>query len=141
MNLYAESSAILAWLFAEREGSRVYPLLTSVEAVVTSDLTLVECERALLRAAALSRISETEVTDLRRDLLIAVSNWTVLRISSDIVERARKPFTAEPDRALDAIHLASALNARAAVPALEILSLDDRIRNAAHQLGFKLQPR
>jgi predicted nucleic acid-binding protein len=140
MNLYAESSAVLAWLFSEREGTRIYPLLSAAQAVVSSDITLVECDRALLRATALGRITESDMSDLRREFASAVAKWTVLRISPEIIERARRPFPTEPIRALDALHIASALSARSAVPALEILSLDDRIRNAAHQLGLKLQP-
>lgn len=68
------------------------------------------------------------------------AKWGILPIGPDIVERARKPFPAEPIRALDAIHLASALAARITIPDLQILSLDERIRNAARQLGFGLQP-
>jgi hypothetical protein len=43
-------------------------------------------------------------------------------------------------RTLDALHLASALAIRSAIPGIELLSLDDRIRRAGAQLGFKLQP-
>lgn len=57
-----------------------------------------------------------------------------------VVERAHKPFPAEPIRALDAIHLASALVARATISDLQILGLDDRLRNAASQLGFNILP-
>ena len=141
MNVYAESSAVLAWLLAERECSRISPLLTGAEMVVSSDLTLIECDRTLFRASLFARISEMELNDRRRELADATSRWSVLRISPDIVERARRPFPVEPIRSLDAIHLASALSARSSLPTLEILSLDDRMRNAARQLGFKLQPR
>jgi predicted nucleic acid-binding protein len=141
VNVYAESSAVLAWLLAEPEWPRISSLLTASERVVASDLTLIECDRTLLRATALGRMSETELSDRRREFYAAMSAWTVLRIGSEIVERARRPFPIEPIRSLDAIHLASALTARAALPTLEILSLDDRIRNSARQLGFKLQPR
>jgi predicted nucleic acid-binding protein len=63
-----------------------------------------------------------------------------LRVSAEIVERARQPFPPEPIRTLDAIHLASALAARAGVVAVELLSLDDRVRRAGQRLGFRLQP-
>jgi hypothetical protein len=58
----------------------------------------------------------------------------------DIVDRARHRFPEEPVRALDAIHLASALAGRSGVAGLQLLSLDDRIRSAGEQLGFRLQP-
>lgn len=141
MNLYAESSAILSWLLAEREGSRVYPLISSAEIIVSSDLTLVECDRALIRATALGKLTETEAIDRSRELTTALATWNMFRIGTEIVHRARRPFPSEPIRTLDAIHLASALAARATMPDLEILTLDDRIRSVARDLGFRLQPR
>jgi predicted nucleic acid-binding protein len=64
----------------------------------------------------------------------------VLQIGPEIVERARQTFPGEPIRTLDAIHLASALVARATLPGLALLSLDDRIRRAAAQLGLRVRP-
>ena len=43
-------------------------------------------------------------------------------------------------RTLDALHVASALNARAAVPDLAILSLDHKIRAVSQELGFTVLP-
>jgi hypothetical protein len=43
-------------------------------------------------------------------------------------------------RTLDALHLASALAARAAVPGLAMLSLDGRVRRSATELGFDVVP-
>jgi predicted nucleic acid-binding protein len=91
--------------------------------------------------AAIGRLSATEASDRKRELSALASAWSVLRISPEIVERARRPFSVETIHALDAIHLASALVARAATPFLEILTLDDRIREVARDLGLKIQPR
>lgn len=140
MNLYAESSAVLTWLLLEREGALVDRLLSAADNVISSDLTLIECDRALFRAAAIGRISPTEASDRRRELAALAAAWSILRISPEIVDRARRPFPVDTIRALDAIHLASALVARAAIPALEMLTLDDRLREVARDLGFRLQP-
>jgi predicted nucleic acid-binding protein len=70
----------------------------------------------------------------------AASHWHVLRIGPEVVDRARRSFRGEPIRTLDAIHLASAVVARSAVPGLQLLSLDERIRKAANGLGLGLQP-
>jgi hypothetical protein len=64
----------------------------------------------------------------------------MLRIASEIVDRARQPFPEEPIRTLDAIHLASVLVARAALPGLKLLALDERIRRSAKRLGLALAP-
>lgn len=140
MTLYAESSAVLAWLLDEESGPRVRDLLAGAEVLVASDLTLIECDRVLIRAAALGDLTEADAADRRAHLTTAAARWNVLRISGEIVDRARQSFPGDPVRTLDAIHLASALVARAAVPRLQVLSLDRRVRASARQLGLPLQP-
>lgn len=140
MNVYAESSAVLAWLLGEKTGHSVREVLRHADLVMASDLTLVECDRVLIRAVTTGEIEEAAAADRRTHLNVAANHWHLWRLSPEIVERARHPFPAEPIRTLDAIHLASALAARAAAPGLALLSLDDRIRRAAKELGFRVQP-
>jgi uncharacterized protein len=140
VTLYAESSAVLAWLLDERDGQAVRERLAQSATVVASDLTLIECDRVLIRAAALGELTEAEAADRRGHLTRAAAHWHVLRIGGEIVDRARQPFPGGPIRTLDAIHLASALVARAAAPGLALLGLDHRIRTAAHELGLPVQP-
>jgi len=139
VNVYAESSAVLAWLLGEETGHSVREVLQHAELVMASDLTLVECDRVLIRAVTTGEIDEAAAADRRAHLNAAASHWHLWHVSAEIVERARHPFPAEPIRTLDAIHLASALAVRSAVPGVELLSLDDRIRRAAKQLGFHVQ--
>ena len=140
MNLYAESSAVLAWLLDEPTAPAVRQLLGDAEVVVASDLTLIECDRVLLRAVALKELTEAEAADRRAHLGAAAAHWQVLRIAGEIVDRARQPFPGDPVRTLDAIHLASMLVARSAVAGLRLLSLDDRVRQAAKGLGVAVEP-
>ncbi len=140
MNLYAESSAVLAWLLDEGSATDVRRLLAAADIIVASDLTLIECDRVLLRAAALGELSEAEAADRRAHLTLAASHWQVLRIGAEIVDRARLPFPGEPIRTLDAIHLAAALAGRAAIAGLAILSLDTRVCTAAKRLGLQVVP-
>ena len=140
MNLYAESSAVLAWLLDEKSAADVRRSLADAEIIVASDLTLVECDRVLLRAAALGELTEAEAADRRAHLTAAASHWQVLRVAPEIVERARQPFPGEPIRTLDAIHLASVLVARTALVGLNLLSLDDRVRKAGKKLGLDIIP-
>jgi uncharacterized protein len=140
VNLYAESSAVLAWLLDEAAAPEVRRLLGTAIVVVASDLTLIECDRVLLRAAALGELSEADSADRRAHLAAAASHWQVLHVAGEVVDRARKPFPAEPIRTLDAIHLAAALTARAYLAGLGLLSLDDRVRSAGRRLGFELLP-
>lgn len=140
MSVYAESSAVLAWLLGEEAGPRVRRLLAAADLVVASDLTVIECDRVLIRAAALGELTEAEAADRRAHLTAAASHWHLLRIHPDVVDRARQFFPGEPVRTLDAIHLASALTARSAVAGLELLSLDERVRKTGALLGLPLLP-
>ena len=141
MSLYAESSAVLAWLLDEESATAIRESLAAEPLIVASDLTLIECDRVLLRAAALGELTEAEAADRRAQLATVASHWTVLRIGPEVVERARQPFAGEPIRTLDAIHLASLLVARSAIAGLALLSLDARVRNAAALLGIELHPK
>ena len=140
MNLYAESSAVLAWLLDERSAADVRRSLADAEFIIASDLTLIECDRVLLRAAALGELTEAESADRRAHLTAAASHWQILRVAPEIVERARQPFPGEPIRTLDAIHLASVLAARTALAGLKLLSLDDCVRKAGKKLGLDIIP-
>lgn len=140
MTLYVESSAVLAWLLGEPAGEQVRQALATSELIVSSDLTLVECDRVLIRAQALGYLSEAGGADLLVRLNRAAAHWNLLRIDSEVVERARRPFPGEPIRTLDALHLASALVARAAVEGLVMLSLDRRVRAVGKRLGLNVLP-
>jgi predicted nucleic acid-binding protein len=140
VNLYAESSAVLAWLLGEDAGGDVRDALSSAKTVIASDLTLIECDRVLIRASTLGDITEAQAADRRAHLNAAAVGWHVMRVGEEVVDRARRPFPGEPIRTLDAVHLASAMVARQAIAGLELLSLDDRIRAAARQLGMRVRP-
>jgi predicted nucleic acid-binding protein len=140
VTLYAESSAVLAWLLDEETGATVRELLATNPLIIASDLTLIECDRALHRAVTLGELSEADAADRRAHLAVAATHWTLLRIGPEIVQRARLPFPGAPVRTLDAIHLASLLLARSAVAGLTLLSLDARVRSAAGLLGIEIRP-
>jgi predicted nucleic acid-binding protein len=140
VNVYAESSAVLSWLLGEPSGVAVRETLADAELVLASELTLVECDRVLIRAAAGGQLTEADAADRRARLRQATEHWTILTLDDEIVERARRPFPHEPIRTLDAIHLATAVAARGTVPGTKLLSLDDRIRRSGAALGLEVLP-
>ena len=140
MNLYAESSAVLAWLLDEPAGPSVREALAGAEIVLASDLTLLECDRALIRLSSTRRMREAQAAAERARLAHVASHWMLLSLSADVIERARHPFPVEPIRTLDAVHLASGLVARLTVPDIAFLTLDSRVRSCADPLGFRLLP-
>src|SRR5207245_2925913 len=70
----------------------------------------------------------------------ACADWTLIEPSAAVLDRAGLPFPAEPIRALDAAHLASALVAREATGALELVTTDERVRKNARLLGLAVLP-
>ncbi len=140
MIAYAESSAVLSWLLGEEGGGRVRDILAGADAVIASELTVIECERCLLRAVATEGMPEATAADRRARLRSAVVHWSLLALGADVLERARRPFPMEPVRTLDALHLGTAIVARGAVANLAVVSLDRRIRDNASQLGFEIRP-
>lgn len=138
--LYAESSAVLTWLLGQQGGDEVAAELRNAQGVIASDLTLVECERALIRAWSSGLISEAERVDQSAALARIAIHWTRLRVDEEVVERARRPFPIEPVRTLDALHLACALVARSVAPDLRLLTLDQRVRENGERLGFRTVP-
>ncbi len=140
MRLYAESSAILAWLLGEGAAAGTVESLSKASLVTTSDLTLIEVERGIERARRDGRLDEAGGADARATLNRAGADWSVLEIRGEITERAKRPFPQEPVRTLDAIHLATALAVRETVGPVSVLSLDERIRRSARELGFAVVP-
>lgn len=140
MNLYAESSAVLAWLLDEPTAPSVREALAGAEMVLASDLTLLECDRAIIRLANSRRVREAQAADEKARLSRVAAHWMLLSLSADIIERARRPFPVEPIRTPDALHVATGLVARLTVPDIVFLTLDNRVRACAEQLGFQLVP-
>jgi predicted nucleic acid-binding protein len=141
LTLYAESSAVLAWVFREAPAAAVKELLEDAEIVFASSLTVVECHRALVRSQAIGHLSEFEAGQRRGFLESALDAWALLDLEPAILGRARRRFPGEPLRTLDALHLASALAAKVGIPDLALLSLDSRVRASGEALGFDVYPR
>jgi hypothetical protein len=138
--LYAESSAVLAWLLGQGRGTEVSDALAGAASVIASDLTLVECERVLIRGWSTGLMTEVERVDQSSTLAHVAAHWIRLRVDEEVVERARRPFPIEPVRTLDALHLACALVARSVSPDVRLLSLDQRVRENATRMGFEVVP-
>lgn len=140
MIVYAESSAVLAWLLGESTEPLVRAALDSADRVVTSSLTALECARGLTRAKLSGRITGVQALATLRLLDDAQSTWDVHVLSDRVVTGARATFPVEPVRTLDALHLATALVLQEAIGPLTLLSFDERVRANATALGFTVIP-
>ncbi len=135
--IYFETSALLAWLLGESRGGEVKKKIDRAQTVVTSVLTLVEAERALIRAETGNLLSSADAEKTRGLLARSRAAWMLMEISKDVRARASRFFPAEPLRTPDAIHLATALVFMRAFPDLELLAYDQRILKNARALGLK----
>ena len=138
LNLYVESSAMAARLLGQVQGELVRDLLERSENVFSSELLLLECDRALIRAESAGELSDAAAAGWRATLNLESRYWTLLRIEGEVLERARRAFPLEPVRTLDAIHLSTLLLVRSIFADAELLSFDERIRANAKALGFRL---
>lgn len=136
MTLYAETSAVLRWLFAEEGGEEIRATLAAAEKVAASRLTLIETRRVFQRAEREGRISAAQGADLRSVFARAAATWAILEISEEVAARAEQGFPSEPVRTLDAIHLASALFLRQSFPDLVVSTSDERVRANVELLGL-----
>ena len=137
---YAETSAVLAWLLHEESAAPVRRTLSRAERVVSSTLTGVECARALMCGIATGRLEQIHHLAALKLLDTAFASWVTLEMTGRILDRARARFPEEPVRALDALHLATALMFHEAHGSLTMVSLDDRIRANAAALGLAVAP-
>ena len=92
------------------------------------------------RAVAQKLLDEVSSTAVLEVFAQAGAGWAILELSREVAERAEGSFPVEPVRTLDALHLASALLLRQALPDLRILSTDDRVRSNGRGLGFEVFP-
>ena len=140
MILYAESSAVITWVLSEERESEIESALAGAQLIISSDLTILECERVLVRGNAVGDLSGAELTRRQVMLRTAAQHWMLLSFDPSVVERAQRPFPNEPIRTLDALHLAFALEAGQMVAEVKMLTLDRRIRESALALGMELLP-
>jgi len=129
-DLYVDTSALLKRIFIEDESPQVRAILRARSAagdlIASSELTWVEVARAISRAGVndASEVLRTACTGIARQALTTV-----------VMQRA---CTIGPPnlRPLDAIHLSAAIS----LGAVEILTFDRRLAEAAESVGVKAIP-
>jgi hypothetical protein len=99
----------------------------------------VECVSALARLERDGALDPPTMTLALQRLRQLSSGWHEIDPSDEIRETAARFLRVHPLRAADALQLAAAFAAAERRPAsLEIVTLDDRLANAARKEGFAL---
>ena len=129
--LYVDTSAVLRATLESGTTPEVEARISAAEALITSRLALVESARALVRARELERISDVQRADVQRQLDELWARCHVWEVSRSICDQASVVAPGTGLRTLDAIHLATFLEARRKLGTdLELLTTDERLRVA-----------
>ena len=132
MNVYVDSSVLLRTVLNERGALREW---RRIERPLASELIRLECRRTIDRARIRERLSDRAVAQQRAAVLGLLDTFDILPLDTVVLERAAEPFPTLLS-SLDAIHLATALLARAQVNDLRFATHDGELGTAARAMGF-----
>jgi uncharacterized protein with PIN domain len=135
--IYIETSAVLSWLFGEEGAQPVMDCINNADRAVSSVLTRLETERSLVRAEKSGLITAVARHKLLGLFRMVSSGWYFMSISEEVLARSGMEFPVEPVRSLDAVHLASALEAVQLFQDIAVLSYDKRVLDNIVPLGLR----
>jgi predicted nucleic acid-binding protein len=134
MRVYFDSSVVLRVVLGERGRLKEWSRASSA---VTSEITRVECLRALDRLRIDGGMADRELARRRSTALTVLSGFELVRLNRVVLERAAEPFPIRV-RTLDALHVASALLVRARFPALRFATHDADLGAVAQAEGLSV---
>jgi predicted nucleic acid-binding protein len=138
-DFYADSS-VLVKRHINEVGSDWFRMLADPAAgnvIITARVSMVEVYSAFNRRLREANLDPADYTQLATDFsAVCLTEYELVELTSQVVERARLLLEYYPLRAYDAVQLASALMTddvlqNANLPSLTFLTADDRLLNAA----------
>jgi uncharacterized protein len=130
--VYVDSSVLLRIVLGEPGPLRQW---RSIARPIASELIRLECLRTIDRARVQYRLDDQQVAAQRAAVLEQLEAFETIPIDGMVLQRAAEPFPTLLG-SLDAIHLASALLARALLPGLQFATHDSPLAVAAQAMGF-----
>lgn len=134
MNVYVDSSVLLRIALNERGALREW---RRIDRPLASELIRLECQRTIDRARIRERLSDVAVARHRGAVLELLDAVDIVPLDDVVLERAAAPFPTLLG-SLDAMHLATAVLARARVDDLHFATHDSDLAIAARAMGFKV---
>ncbi len=131
MTLYVDSSALLKRYIDEHDSALAVDAMTTDPVLVTSRVTEIEVRRNLTRL-----LDGSPLTDARRHFATDLDTFALVAIDAITCGEAARIAEQTLCRALDAIHLASALRAGSGT---SLLTFDHRQAQAARSLGMAVR--
>ena len=139
MIAYLDTSAIVKLLVRDESGTDVVgDLWEAADAVFTSRIAQPEGRAALASARRAGRLTKTELTRAKQELARVLAEVAVVELVAPLAEAAGEIAERFELRALDAVHLASAL-----VVAEEdtvVVTWDQELATAASGAGLGVAP-
>jgi predicted nucleic acid-binding protein len=132
--LYLDTSAALRAVLERGTTPEMEARIAAAPLLATSRLALVESARALLRIRQQGAVAESRLADTRRELDALWNRCELWELSPAVCDLASLVAPDHPLRTLDALHLATFVIARRRIEGLELLTADDRLRQAAGPL-------
>lgn len=136
-----ETSALIPLCVAESTSAVARQLLEADPEMAVWWATPVECASALARRRREAAVSPEEETHASAVVARLAAAWFVIAAGSQVLDRATRLVRTHPLRAADALQLAAALVwADEAPVSRELVTLDQRLREAALREGFTVLP-
>jgi predicted nucleic acid-binding protein len=136
-----DTSAIVPLLVSERSTRRMQALAADDPAMLVWWASEIECVSALSRREREGALTSRTTAIAQGRLKQLTATWHEIDPTDAIREAAIRFLRVHPLRAADALHLAAAfLAAERQPPSLGIVTLDERMRMAAHREGFAVLP-
>jgi len=134
MTVYVDASVLLRIVLGEPGALRGWRAITRP---ISSGLIRLECLRTIDRAQIRLGLPDVEVAERRAAVLEHLETFDLIPVDAAIVDRAAEPFPTVLG-ALDAMHLATALLARAQLEDLLFATHDQELMLAARAMGFRV---
>lgn len=136
--VYLDASALVKLFVPEEESDALNQALAGLNDVIVSDLALTEVASALGRRTREQRLTREEARRLYREASKLHASSHHAELTPPVHRRAERLMLTLtiPLRALDALHLATALDAEAAT----VVTFDPRLRDAATSQGLFVAP-
>lgn len=132
-----DASAVVPLIIAERSTQDLQAIAVKDSAMLVWWGSVIECVSALARLERDGALNEHSVTLALQRLRELSSSWHEVDPSDEIRETAARLLRVHPLRAADALQLAAAFAAAEQRPvSLELVTLDERLGNAARKEGF-----
>ncbi|OGD24326.1 MAG: hypothetical protein A2Y69_04935 [Candidatus Aminicenantes bacterium RBG_13_59_9] len=138
MILYLETTNLVKLYVQEKDSGDVAKLVSEAEAVATSIIAYAEARAAFARKLREKGISDEDHTRIKNDLDRDWENIFIIKLTDAVVRSAGDLAEKRSLRGFDALHLASALELRKAVPLPVLFSSSDaRLRESAKEEGLQ----